>query len=192
MGESPLPVDSVSADFERGLREGVEALVRLGHRRFAFLCPLAEGQQAGAWPDLFRALLAEKGIAETGFDIIRCKHTIASAYAAATGILARTPDMRPTALIALNDPAAIGALRAAVEREIVVPRDLSIVAADDIPLSSFLPTSLSTIGQPIGEMARYAVELLADRIECTASGDRTIHEVFPTTFIPRESIGPAA
>lgn len=190
-GEAALPVDSVLADFERGLREAIATLLELGHRRFALLCPLAEGQSPGGRPDLFRTLLAEKGAPPAECEVVRCRHTIASAYAAATGLLARPADRRPTALIALGDLAAIGALRAAAEKELAVPRDVSIVGADDIPLASFLPVSLSTIAQPIAEMARCAIDLLADRIENAAAGARSIHEVLPTTFIRRESVGPA-
>ena len=91
----------------------------------------------------------------------------------------------------MSDLAAVGALRAAAERELTVPRDISIVGGDDISLAPFLPVSLSTIAQPVGEMARCAVELLSNGIVSPAPSGRTIHEVFPTTFVRRESVGPA-
>jgi LacI family transcriptional regulator len=190
-GEPQLPVDAVLADFESGLRDAVDALVRLGHRRFAFLCALAEGQYAGRRPELFRRLLGEKGIAESDFDIVRCGHSAASARDAAAALFARNTNSRPTALIALNDLSAIGAMRAASECGLQVPRDLSIVGVDDIPLASFLPVSLSTIAQPIGEMARRATELLLSRVENKTAKKPPEQAIFATAFIRRESVGEA-
>ena len=190
-GESPLPVDAVLADFEQGLRDAVDTLFTFGHRRFAFLSALAEGQYGGRRPELFRRLLAEKGLTESAFDTIRCGHTIASAHEAATALLSRPADKCPTALIALNDLSAIGAMRAAADRKISIPGDLSILGVDDILLASFLPISLSTIAQPIADMAQRTVELLIARIEKKDADLPLQQSVFPTKFIRRESIGSA-
>lgn len=189
--ETSLPVDTVLADFERGLRDTVEKLTQYGHRQFAFLCALAEGQSAGGHPELFHALLAERGISTTDVRVVRCKPSIVSAYAAATALLSRPAGQRPTAFIALNALSAIGAMRAAAEKGLLVPRDLSVVGADDVPLASFLPVTLSTIAQPAADMARCAVGLLASRIEAHAKDYKPEQIVFPMTLIPRESIGPA-
>jgi LacI family transcriptional regulator len=192
-GEMTLPVDSVVSEFERGLHEAVGTLVQFGHRRFAFVCPAAARQAADPRPQSFRALLAARGIAEANCGIVRCRATVAGTYAAATGILAAPAETRPTAIVALNDLAAVATLRAAAEKELTVPLDLSIVGADDIPLAAFLPVSLSTISLPIASMAGCAVELLASRIRNPTPSGRTTprQEVYPTTFILRESIGPA-
>jgi LacI family transcriptional regulator len=190
-GEPQFPVDAVLADFESGLRDAVDALHELGHRRFAFLNALAEGQYSGRRLELFRRLLAEKGISESGFASVDCNPSIASARAAAFGVLGKSESKRPTAMIALNDLAAIGTLRAAVEHGLRVPKDLSVVGVDDIPLAQFLPVSLSTIAQPISEMARRAVDLLVTRIESKEKKPHLDQAVFPTAFVKRESIGPA-
>lgn len=190
-GEPPLPVDAVLADFESGLRDAVDALVQMGHRRFAFICALAKGQYAGRRPELFSRLLAEKGIAQSAFDIVPCSHTIASARDAAGELFGRGDTHRPTAVIALNDISAIGAMRAAAERGLQVPRDVSVVGVDDIPLASFLPVALSTIAQPIDAMAKRAVELLIARINHKAQRPPAEQAIFPTSFIRRETIGPA-
>ncbi len=190
-GEAPLPVDAVLADFEQGLRDAVDALFALGHRRFAFLSALAEGQYGGRRPELFRRLLAEKGIAERAFTTISCGHTIASAHHATAELLARPAAKRPTALIALNDLSAIGAMRAVADLSLSIPRDLSILGVDDILLASFLPISLSTIAQPITDMAQRTVELLIARIEKKDAALPLQQVVFPTKFIRRESIGKA-
>ena len=52
----------------------------------------------------------------------------------------------------MNDLSAIGAMRAAADEKLCVPRDLSIVGVDNIPLGEYLSVSLTTIAQPIREM----------------------------------------
>ncbi len=185
-----LPVDSVISDFTHGLSEAVGALFELGHRHFAFLSALAKGQDDGHRPELFRRLLKAKGITGDRVEFARCNHTLAGAHHAAQQLLRRPKKSRPTGLLAMNDLSAIGAMRVAAEEGLSIPGDLSVVGVDDIPLSRFLPVSLSTIAQPIEEMARKTAEMLIGRID-----DRTkVHleqALFPTTFIRRESIGPA-
>ncbi len=191
VGGPALPVDSILTDFSTGLAQAIDALCALGHRRFAFLCALSEGQTDGDRPGLFRQLLAERGIGNSGFEFLRSGPSITEARDACSTYFENRAHSLPTALIALNDLSAIAALRAAADRGLTVPRDLSIVGVDDIPLSGHLPIALSTIAQPIEDMARKTAALLLARIN-SSHPDPTIHSAtFATTFIPRESIGPA-
>jgi LacI family transcriptional regulator len=190
-GGEPLPVDAVLADFTPGLSEAVETLYGLGHRRFAFLCALADGQEDGKRPENFRQMLRARGIAEDGFVFTRCGPSVDSAHFEAGALFERRGARRPTALIALNDLAALGAMRAAAERKWRVPEDLSVVGVDNIPLGRFLPVSLSTIAQPLEAMARSTAAMLVERI--TRPGRAEAQQVvFPTQFVRRESIGRVA
>ncbi len=186
-GGRELPVDSVLVDFETGLAAAVDSLIGLGHQKVAFVSALAEGQFAGRRLELFRRLLAERGVADAS--VIHCSATIESVRAAAAQKLAQ-PD-RPTAVIALNDLAAIGVMRAAVDAGLRVPHDLSVVGADDIPLGVFLPVSLSTIAQPILEMARYTAKQIVSRIEAQEQAHTPAMKTFPTRYIARESVATA-
>lgn len=181
-----LPIDSVVIDFARGFSQAIEHLVALGHQRFAFLCALAKGQDDGKRPEYFQRLLAQKGVAPENMFFVRCEHHIASARDAFRDLLRETKSKRPTALIALNDLSAIGAMRAAAEEKIVVPRDLSIIGVDNVPLGEFLPVALTTIGQPIQEMVTRTASLLVQRIE-KKTGARPSQTIFPTELIIRES-----
>jgi LacI family transcriptional regulator len=78
-----------------------------------------------------------------------------------------------------------------VEVGLRVPQDLSVVGVDDIPMGRFLGISLSTIGQPIGEMARKTASLLIERVEKTRMPEQVEQVVFPARFIARESVGRA-
>lgn len=188
-GEDELPVDSALADFESGLSDAVKALLDRGHRRIAYVSALAEGQFAGRRPELFRRLLAENGLGPSDFSVVDCAPTLEGARSAAAGLL--KSKTRPTAIFALNDLSAIGVIRAAADAGLQIPRDLSVVGADDIPLGVFLPVSLSTIAQPIAEMARFAAGQLIARTEAKDFDPAPLSRIFPTRFVARESVGPA-
>ncbi len=183
-GVGALPVDSGLADFESGLSAAIDALRGLGHRRFAFISALAVGQHAGGRAELFQRLLAG-----AEFSILNCAPTVDDARDAASALLRGSH--RPTAIVAINDLSAIGVLRAAADAGLNAPGDLSVVGADDIPLGVFLPVSLSTIAQPIIEMARFAAEQLFARIEAKEYDPAPVTRIFPTKFIARESVGSA-
>lgn len=184
----PLPIDSVVSDFSQGFAQAIDHLIGLGHRRFAFLCALAKGQDDGRRPELFRSLLGAKGIAPEDIFFVRCEHHIASARDAFRDLLRRTKAKRPTALIALNDLSAIGAIRAATDENLCVPRDLSVVGVDNIPLGEYLPVALTTISQPITEMVACTASLLIQRIVGKAPA-RASQTNFPTSLVVRESTG---
>lgn len=188
--EQPIPVDAVLSDFTQGLADAVDALCRLGHRRFAFLSALAEGQADGQRPRLFQELLAARGIPAADIDILRTGHTVASAFETFAHFLRQRPERRPTALLAMNDLAAIGAMRAAIEQGMTIPGDLSVVGVDDVPLCSFLPISLTSIRQRFKMITRAAAELLISRIEAKDADLPPRQEVFATIYTPRESVGP--
>lgn len=190
--DSPLPVDSVLIDFSDGLQQAVEYLIENGHRRFCFLCALAPDQPDGNRPARFRELLRTHGISEGDVQFVRCAHDIASARRSFGTLLRGTSRAHwPTAVIALNDLSAMGAMRAAVDEGLRIPGDISILGVDNMPLGEHLPIALSTIAQPIEDMARRTASLLLQRI----SGQQPVkpsRTIFPTELIVRESTGPAS
>src|SRR4030095_8968894 len=113
---------------------------------------------------LCRRMITERGLESDAYQFVRCDHTSAGAYQAAMQLLNGNPK-RPTAIIAMNDLAAIATMRAAAELSISIPRDLSLVGVDDIPMASYLPVSLTSIAQPMAQMAEKTCALLFDRIE---------------------------
>lgn len=188
--EKSLPVDAVLSDFTQGLTDAVDALCGLGHKRFAFLSALAEGQADGSRPRLFQEMLAARGIPAANIDILRTGHTLESACETFAGFLRKRPEKRPTALLAMNDLAAIGAMRAAIEAGMEIPGNLSVLGVDDVPLCSYLPITLTSIRQRYKAITRTAAELLISRIEATEEIPPR-QEVFATVYTPRQSTGPA-
>jgi LacI family transcriptional regulator len=72
---------------------------------------------------------------------------------------------RPTAIFCINDAIAIGAMRAIYGAGLEIPRDISVVGFDDVPIAALLRVPLTTIAQPIRQMGTTALQLLTDRIE---------------------------
>ncbi|MBN1780574.1 substrate-binding domain-containing protein [bacterium] len=95
--------------------------------------------------------------------------------------------MKFDALVAANDNMAAGALEALIRRGVRVPHDIAVAGFDDFGASAITTPPMTTIRQPIYEMARKAVELLMDQI-----GGKKIHTqqtLFPTELVIRESCG---
>jgi len=80
-----------------------------------------------------------------------------------------------TAIFAVNDPVAIGALKAMEELRIRVPADISIVGFADIDYASFLKVPLTTVSQPKQEIGETAAKIILNEIERAANKEKTKH-----------------
>ncbi|WP_232792330.1 LacI family DNA-binding transcriptional regulator [Actinacidiphila yeochonensis] len=185
---TPLPGDiaSVSAANLAGARSVSAHLVELGHRRIGVI-----GGPAGWLAGQSRlaghtAALAEAGVLPAPELVRSIEPTADHGYAAACELL--DLPRRPTALVAFNDKAAVGALRAAYERGLRVPRDVSVAGFDDIDLSRSTVPRLTTVRQPLGEMGRIAVSLLVRLLDGHTVD--TLHVELATQLVVRGSTGP--
>ena len=95
----------------------------------------------------------------------------------------------PTAVFAVNDLMAIGALRAIRAAGFSVPADVSVVGFDNIPLASEVVPPLTTIAQPVEEMAKIAVELLLSRISDRRGPAETERHVLTPFLVEGQSAG---
>jgi LacI family transcriptional regulator len=84
-----------------------------------------------------------------------------------------------------GDMAAIGIVKEAKKRGLVLPRDLAVVGFDDIPAAEVVEPTLTTVRQPKLEMGDYAINMIVDKLEGRESGLK--HKELPTKFIIRES-----
>ena len=89
----------------------------------------------------------------------------------------------------MSDAIAVGAMRAARERGVTTPGDLSVVGFDDIDLARFADPALTTVHQPIARKGNHAVELLLAILEGRDEPDQ--HEILATRLVVRASTGPA-
>ena len=150
----------VDVDGAAGLVQAVHHLLYLGHRRVAVI----------AWPEDSRVGQERlRGYIETmqsgGVEVCqewveRGEGTYEFGREAASRLLSLPVAERPTAIVALNDTQAIGALHAARAYGLEVGQDLSIIGFDDAPMSQYLLPPMTTIRQPIREAGRKCVEIL--------------------------------
>ncbi|RZB14627.1 LacI family transcriptional regulator [Streptomyces sp. F001] len=173
----PTGVDVVAGDDERGTRLVTEHLIGLGHRRIAHIAGY------GAVGELrrrsFEATMREHGLAD-GVVVEACDMTEEGGHRAAVRLLGR-PD-RPTAVLAVNDIAAVGALSAAEALGLRVPDDLSVTGYDNTSISRLRHLWLTTVDNAGHEVGRRAARCLLDRLE-TAGGEGRLQLAVPTLEI---------
>ena len=103
-----------------------------------------------------------------------------------TGIKIMDSSMRPSVIFASNDYMAAGVMKAAQMRGIKIPSELSIVGFDDSPIAEQLWPSLSTIKQPVKEMACHAAKLLLGTLD--GMSEKTESREFKSELVLRESL----
>jgi LacI family transcriptional regulator len=115
----------------------------------------------------FRAVMHEAGLEPDPELIVEGDGTSEGGVAGGARAMRRLLSLPepPTAVYAANDLMAIGAVQAALEAGLQVPRDISVIGFDDIDLSSMIFPPLTTVHQPRREMGRESVRLLVERIE---------------------------
>lgn len=153
---------AVVIDDEAAAREMTAFLLRLGHRKIAFVAGHPDHHSSRLRLEGFRAALADAGVTEVP-TIERGYNTVDSGREAGRRLLARSE--RPTAIFASNDDMAVGVLSAAHERGLQVPDEMSICGFDDTPIASAVFPPLTTVHQPSYDMAFAATALLIDMIK---------------------------
>uniref|UniRef100_UPI0035CB90C3 LacI family DNA-binding transcriptional regulator n=1 Tax=uncultured Sphingomonas sp. TaxID=158754 RepID=UPI0035CB90C3 len=161
-GRAPGWALSVSIDDRRAAYDMTRHLGSLGHRRIGFITGAPNQTASAERLEGFRAALADMGlpaVAELEADGL---FTYRSGLDAADRLLAlATP---PSAIFAANDDMAAAAIAVAHRRGLDVPGDLAVVGFDDSALATTIWPELTTIRQPVTEMARIAVELLVQAV----------------------------
>jgi LacI family transcriptional regulator len=179
-------IPTVSVAYRSGVEQAMRHLLELGHRRIAAITLplgwLATEERRAA----YHASLAAAGIRpEPAFEVASDPQVGPGAQAAAALLDLPEP---PTAIFAFNDSIAFGALRAARDRGLRVPEDLSVVGFDDIEPATLVTPALTTVHQPLSEMGRTAVNVLVRLLDRRAS--ETPHIELATRLVVRESTAP--
>jgi LacI family transcriptional regulator len=182
------PACMVVTHDSRGAARAARHLAELGHRRIAFI----------SGPDTFRSShergrgfaegLAEHGLTLDPAYIRRAAYTFESGVEAATELLALP--QRPTAIFAGNDEMAIGVMKAARDAGLDVPRDLSIVGFDDLPMASRVWPNLTTVRLPIRDMGRMAAEKLTAGLRGLDPATLVQPEVDPSLVVRDSTAAP--
>jgi DNA-binding LacI/PurR family transcriptional regulator len=161
-GSEELEVTSVGVDERAAGRIATEHLVSLGHERIGFVAgsafALPTREKLRGRVDALRAAgLADGLVAHSEFDV-------SGGRTALRDLLERPSEERPTGVTCSNDLMAIGAMLEAGARGLRVPEDLSVVGFDGIDAAGWTQPPLTTIEQPLEEIARTAVAALRDQV----------------------------
>jgi LacI family transcriptional regulator len=178
-----VEVDAVLTDHELGGFLATHHLIELGHKRIACIAGPSSITPSAERMTGYRRALEQAGLSYDENLIIRGDYHAQSGMEITHFILKMNP--RPTAIFALNDLMALGALRAAAEAGYSVPRDLAVVGYDDLELARFTNPPLTTIAQPKKEIGAQAVNLLVDRM--SRKSRPTSRLVLPPELIIRRS-----
>jgi LacI family transcriptional regulator len=156
-------------------------LIDLGHRRIGLIAGPSFASSARGRVEGYHKAMSEAGIDVQPAWIRESTFGIESGGEAAQGLM--TLSDRPTAIFAVNDNTAIGALSALTRLGLSVPGDVSLVGYNDIPIVSHLPTPLTSVKVPFEQIATAAFELLS--AEKVTPRDRI--RIATPTLIPRRS-----
>ena len=179
---------TVSVDSAGGMRQAVEHLTALGHTRCAFI---SGPRRSWSNQQRLRGLSTAAGAA--GVELIMIG-PVAPQFDG--GILAAEAVLASgaTAVLAYNDLVAAGILSRVAQLGVVVPRELSVVGFDDIPLAAMLSPALTSVAAPTAQAGAVAVEALLARLDTTAEPPEPVDRELPATLVVRGSTaapGPA-
>ncbi|MDO9416732.1 LacI family DNA-binding transcriptional regulator [Pararhizobium sp.] len=158
----------VGVDNARGGYLAADHLLALGHRNLGYISGPSSTEVSRARRAGFVSRVSEFQAQNPGSvtepQIVEGNFDYTSGEKLGRILLQSPPDRRPTAIATASDQQAIGLMRAAADMGIRVPQDLSIIGFDDIPLASLVFPRLTTIRQPIAEIARIALEAVLGRL----------------------------
>ncbi|WP_420470718.1 LacI family DNA-binding transcriptional regulator [Brevundimonas sp. FT23042] len=162
-------------------------LLELGHRRIGFIKGAAN--QTASAERLIGFETEVAGFGEPVEALIEAgAFTYRSGLDAAERLLAA--DRPPTAIFASNDDMAAAAIAVAHRRGLDVPRDLTVVGFDDTPVAQEIWPALTTIRQPVAEMAEMALRLLSETQPAGDEGEPGVQHLIRHELIVRDSSAP--
>jgi DNA-binding LacI/PurR family transcriptional regulator len=175
---------SILPDREQGAYEAISHLLKLGHRRIAFISGIPSYQSSQASLRGYRHALVDADRDWKSQIIREGDWTFDGGYRAMKSILEEEQEL-PTSIFACNDMTALGAIEAIREAELQVPDDISVIGFDNVEQGSQSTPKLTTVNMDTELMAKAACQKLVFTIQ-----SREIHSVkivVPARLIIRES-----
>lgn len=187
-GGTPADIPSVGATNWQGALTATEHLIALGHREIAFIGGPDRLQCSQAREDGFRSAMRVAGLPIRP-ELVRSGDFSHEAGQRVMAMLLDLP-VPPRAVFAGNDQQALGAYQSARERGLRIPDDISVIGFDDLPAARWTTPPLTTIRQPIAEMAAQAMRMLLGYLETGAFGIQRVE--LATELVVRSSTAIAA
>jgi LacI family transcriptional regulator, galactose operon repressor len=173
----------VLIDYANGIRQGVDHVLDLGHKRVGFITGPLDLHSARTRRQAFLDGLRARGINPDPKLVREGTHTADGGEQAMTALLKQSK--RPSAVVCSNDWTAIGALHAIDAAGLRVPDDVSVVGFDDIPLARYTSPPLTSVRMSAGDVGSTAFDALFRLI----GGERLEGDVYPvpTQLVVRRS-----
>lgn len=177
-------LSSVTSDDTQAAAMAIDKLLELGHRNVVVI----GGHRDYSEIVRLRHQGCVRAFRDYGIPFEEARYesarfTFEGGYEAAQALLQRNPDF--TALFAMSDVMALGAIRALADRGKQVPGDVSVMGFDGLEIGRFTLPRLSTVAQSVEQLARQSMDLLLQNIEKDAEAR---HEVVPVQLQLRESV----
>ncbi len=179
---SVVMIDDYQAAFDMTLH-----IISLGHRRIGFIVGNPHQSASGQRLSGYLEAMAAAGLTVDEGLVVQGLFTYRSGWDAAMRLLDQPHP--PSAIFASNDDMAAAVVAVAHRRHLDVPVDLSVCGFDDTAIASTIWPELTTIRQPISDMARRALELLASELRGASAGRRTrpAHVTLDYSLVRRQS-----
>ena len=179
----PMEV-SVDTPSTEGLRDAVDHIVDLGHRRIGSI-PFSQPGFSAADMRIaeLRGFLAGHGIRIDEDAVVAGDFSAESGFKATLELIAKRPDI--TAIFAGNDTIALGVIGALAHLGLSVPQDISVVGFDDLPFAGFVAPPLTTVRVDAMHQGKCAAEALMLRLKGKVVPEP--RQKFASVFIPRNS-----
>jgi len=175
----------IKVDYGEGIRQGVQHLAALGHRKIAFISGPLRLRSATARRDAFLKSMGELGLTVPAEHMAEGDHTMEGGMTAMERLTALSE--LPTAVMCSNDLTAIGVLHTLYRTTHTVPQEISVVGFDDIHLAQFMLPPLTTVQMSCKLLAAAAVEALRAGIEAEHPKVAQTEWHVPTRLVVRQS-----
>lgn len=175
----------LKVNYGEGIRQAVQHLAALGHRRIAFISGPLHLRSAVERRDAFLKSMTELELAVPREHIVQGSHTVEGGKRAMEQLTALGE--LPSAVLCSNDLTAIGVLHALFRTTHNVPREVSVVGFDDIHLAQYMLPPLTTVRMSCKDLAAAAVEALRAGIERNHPKAGNLEWQIPTRLVVRRS-----
>ena len=186
-GRTPTQQPTVSINDEAAAMDMMSALFQRGHRDVAFIRGDESQSAARRRHRGYLAAMKAQGLSVHADWVVQGDFTYRSGMSAARQLLKAA--QRPSVIFASNDDMAAGAVAALQAEGVRVPSDVSVVGFDDSAIASAIWPSLTTLRQPIADMAAASVRLLAETLSGVTAGRPSERCVLDVALVERESLG---
>lgn len=181
-----IAIPSVSLDNHAAGALAAERLLREGHRNLGCLRGAPDSASDRERLEGVRAALAKAGLPPSALRVAGEGYTREDSLASARELLDRPA--RPTGVITLSGQGVLGVVEECRRLGLSIPRELSLVAFDEQPWSALMVPPLTTVTQPVEEMAASAIDLLSRLLENPEAPVPREPQVFPATLNERASV----